>query len=83
MHKEVFTLLPAKEQLKLLARGVAQIVSEEELLKKLEQSVATNKPLRIKLGVDPTSSDIHLGHTVPLQKLTHFQNQGPTAFVIN
>lgn len=82
MHKEVFTLLPAKEQLKLLARGVAQIVSEEELLKKLEQSVATNKPLRIKLGVDPTSSDIHLGHTVPLQKLRQFQDLGHTAVLI-
>jgi tyrosyl-tRNA synthetase len=82
VHKEVFTLLPAKEQLKLLARGVAQIVSEEELLKKLEQSVATNKPLRIKLGVDPTSSDIHLGHTVPLQKLRQFQDLGHTAVLI-
>ncbi|HHY20257.1 MAG TPA: tyrosine--tRNA ligase [Firmicutes bacterium] len=75
-------MLPAKEQLKLLARGVAQIVSEEELLKKLEQSVATNKPLRIKLGVDPTSSDIHLGHTVPLQKLRQFQDLGHTAVLI-
>jgi len=75
-------LLAAKEQLKLIKRGVAQIISEEELLKKLEKSVATNTPLRIKLGVDPTSSDIHLGHTVPLQKLRQFQDLGHTAVLI-
>jgi len=75
-------LLVAKEQLRLLKRGVTQIVSEEELLKKLEKSVVTNTPLRIKLGVDPTSSDIHLGHTVPLQKLRQFQDLGHTAVLI-
>ena len=75
-------MLAAKEQLKLIKRGVAQIISEEELLKKLEKSVATNTPLRIKLGVDPTSSDIHLGHTVPLQKLRQFQDLGHTAVLI-
>lgn len=75
-------MLAAKEQLKLLKRGVAQIISEEELLKKLEKSVAVNTPLRVKLGVDPTSSDIHLGHTVPLQKLRQFQDLGHTAVLI-
>ncbi len=75
-------MLVAKEQLRLLKRGVTQIVSEEELLKKLEKSVVTNTPLRIKLGVDPTSSDIHLGHTVPLQKLRQFQDLGHTAVLI-
>lgn len=75
-------MLAAKEQLKLLKRGVAQIISEEELLKKLEKSVAVNTPLKVKLGVDPTSSDIHLGHTVPLQKLRQFQDLGHTAVLI-
>jgi len=75
-------LLSAKEQLELLERGTAQIISREELLQKLERSVATGKPLRVKLGVDPTSSDIHLGHTVPLQKLRQFQDLGHTAVLI-
>ena len=75
-------MLSAKEQLELLERGTAQIISREELLQKLERSVATGKPLRVKLGVDPTSSDIHLGHTVPLQKLRQFQDLGHTAVLI-
>ncbi len=69
-------MISAQEQLKVLLRGVAQVVSEDELLKKLEKSIAENRPLNVKLGVDPTSSDIHLGHTVPLQKLRQFQDLG-------
>ncbi|MDD2430921.1 MAG: tyrosine--tRNA ligase [Firmicutes bacterium] len=75
-------MLTAKEQLELLERGTAQIISKDELLKKLEKSVASGTPLRVKLGVDPTSSDIHLGHTVPLQKLRQFQDLGHTAVLI-
>jgi tyrosyl-tRNA synthetase len=66
----------AKEQLALIKRGTAEIVPEAELLAKLERSIATGKPLRIKLGVDPSTSDLHLGHTVVLQKLKNFQDLG-------
>lgn len=69
---------PAREQLKELLRGAVNIHSEEELLKKLERGT----PLRIKLGVDPSSPDIHLGHTVVLRKLRQFQDAGHTAVLI-
>ncbi|MGI9243906.1 MAG: tyrosine--tRNA ligase [Verrucomicrobiales bacterium] len=61
-----------KETLDLLTRGTAQVISEKDLLAKLEE----NRPLRVKLGVDPTAPDIHLGHTVPLEKLRQFQELG-------
>jgi tyrosyl-tRNA synthetase len=67
-----------REQLERLCTGVNQIHSREELLKKLK----LERPLRIKFGVDPTSSDIHLGHTVPLLKLRQFQDLGHTAVLI-
>ena len=67
-----------REQLKDLLRGAVNIHSEEELLKKLEKG----KPLRVKLGVDPSSPDIHLGHTVVLRKLRQFQDAGHTAVLI-
>src|SRR5437762_769470 len=54
------------EQLTLIKRGAENIVSEAELRQKLERSVKTNTPLRVKFGIDPTSVDVHLGHTVPL-----------------
>jgi len=69
---------PPREQLKDLLRGAVNIHSEEELLKKLEKG----KPLRVKLGVDPSSPDIHLGHTVVLRKLRQFQDAGHTAVLI-
>ncbi len=75
-------MISAQEQLKVLLRGVAQVVSADELLKKLEKSIAENRPLNVKLGVDPTSSDIHLGHTVPLQKLRQFQDLGHNVTLI-
>src|SRR4051794_6059698 len=64
------------EQLERIRRGVEQIVPHAELVKKLERSVATGRPLRIKFGIDPTGFDVHLGHTVPLRKLRHFQELG-------
>src|SRR4030095_11104513 len=70
------------EQLTLIRRGVEQIVPEEELVKKLERSVATGKPLRVKYGIDPTGIDVHLGHTVPLRKLRLFQELGHQAVLI-
>jgi tyrosyl-tRNA synthetase len=70
---------PVEEQLAYLKKGVAEIVPEAELRTKLEKSLKTGKPLRIKLGVDPTAPDIHLGHTVVIRKLKHFQEMGHTA----
>lgn len=69
-------MLTAKEQMEIISKGSVEIISEEELLKKLEQSVATQKPMRIKAGFDPTAPDIHLGHTVLVQKLRDFQRLG-------
>lgn len=70
--------MDANTQLELLIQGVETIHSKPELLKKLEEK----RPLRIKFGVDPTSPDIHLGHTVPLLKLRQFQDMGHTAVLI-
>src|SRR5262245_16136 len=70
------------EQLSLIRRGVHQIVPEDELAKKLERSVQTGKPLRVKYGIDPTGFDVHLGHTVPLRKLRVFQSLGHQAVLI-
>lgn len=64
--------LPIKDQLQLIMRGVQEIYSKEDLIKKLKK----NRPLRIKLGMDPTAADLHLGHTVVLNKLRHFQDLG-------
>lgn len=75
-------IMTAVEQLGFLKRGVAEIVPEEELLKKLEKSLQTNKPLKIKLGLDPTAPDLHLGHTVVLRKLKQFQELGHEVIII-
>lgn len=64
------------EQLNELKRGLVDMISEAELLKKLEKSYATNKPLIIKLGADPTRPDLHLGHSVVINKLRQFQDFG-------
>ncbi len=73
---------PVEEQLAYLKKGVAEIVPEAELRAKLEESLKTGKPLRVYLGVDPTAPDIHLGHTVVLRKLKHFQDMGHTAIFL-
>ena len=73
------TFRSVEEQLAYLKKGVAEIVPEDELKAKLENSVKTGRPLRVYLGVDPTAPDIHLGHTVVLRKLKHFQDMGHTA----
>jgi tyrosyl-tRNA synthetase len=70
---------PVDEQLAYLQKGSAEIIRAEDLKSKLEQSAKTGKPLRAYLGVDPTAPDIHLGHTVVLRKLKHFQDMGHTA----
>jgi tyrosyl-tRNA synthetase len=72
------SFIPVDEQLAYIRKGAAEIVKESELRAKLEKSRATGKPLRVKLGLDPTAPDLHLGHTVVLRKLKHFQDLGHT-----
>jgi tyrosyl-tRNA synthetase len=76
------TFKPVEEQLSLLKKGVAETIRDEELKSKLESSLKSGKPLRVYLGVDPTAPDIHLGHTVVLRKLKHFQDLGHTAIFL-
>ncbi len=71
-----------EEQLKELKRGAFEILPEEELLKKLKKSYETQKPLIIKFGADPSRPDIHLGHTVVLQKLKLLQDFGHEIFFL-
>jgi tyrosyl-tRNA synthetase len=73
---------PVDEQLTYLKKGSAEIIREGDLRSKLEKSRATGKPLRVKLGMDPTAPDLHLGHTVVLRKLKHFQDLGHTAIFL-
>jgi tyrosyl-tRNA synthetase len=70
------------EQLALIGRGLAQIETRDGLRQKLERSVKTGQPLRVKYGIDPTGIDVHLGHTVPLRKLRQFQELGHKAILI-
>ena len=76
------TFAPVEEQLTYLKKGAAEMIRESELRAKLEKSRATGKPLRVKLGMDPTAPDLHLGHTVVLRKLKHFQDLGHTAIFL-
>jgi tyrosyl-tRNA synthetase len=73
---------PVDEQLAYLRKGAAEVIRDEDLRAKLEASFKTGKPLRVKLGVDPTAPDLHLGHTVVLRKLKHFQDLGHTAIFL-
>ncbi|MHB8067933.1 MAG: tyrosine--tRNA ligase [Desulfobaccales bacterium] len=67
---------PVAEQMALIKQGCQEIIREEELKARLEKCLATGKPLRVKAGFDPTAPDLHLGHTVLIQKLKHFQDLG-------
>jgi tyrosyl-tRNA synthetase len=73
---------PVDEQLAYIKKGAAEIVKESELRSKLERSLKTGKPLRVKAGFDPTAPDLHLGHTVLLRKLKHFQDLGHTVIFL-
>lgn len=68
--------VPATEQIELLKRGVVDLVTEDDLRRKLENSLKTGQPLRVKLGADPTRPDLHLGHAVILRKMRQFQDLG-------
>jgi tyrosyl-tRNA synthetase len=72
----------ADEQLRAIRRGASQIIVEAELREKLERSRRSGRPLKIKLGLDPTAPDLHLGHTVVLRKLRDFQELGHQIIVI-
>lgn len=74
--------LPVDEQLEIIRRGTIEIIPEEELIQKLTRSRKENRPLRIKLGCDPTRPDLHLGHSVILRKLRQFQDLGHHAILI-
>ena len=75
-------MISAAEQFRLISHGVADFLPEDEFKKKLEKSVATNTPLIVKLGLDPTAPDIHLGHTVVLRKLKLFQDFGHKVIIL-
>lgn len=77
-----FIIPPVKEQMDLIKRGAFEIIPEDELVQKLETSYKENKPLKIKLGCDPTRPDLHLGHSVVLRKLAQFQSLGHDAILI-
>ncbi|MFA4854535.1 MAG: tyrosine--tRNA ligase [Candidatus Omnitrophota bacterium] len=70
------------KQIEIIKRGAAEIISEEELRKKLEQSIRSRRPLKIKAGFDPTAPDLHLGHTVLLRKLRQFQELGHEVYFL-
>jgi tyrosyl-tRNA synthetase len=76
------TFKPVDEQLSYLKKGAAEIIRESELKSKLERSFTSGKPLKIKAGFDPTAPDLHLGHTVLLRKLKHFQDLGHTVIFL-
>jgi len=73
---------PVPEQMARILRGVVDVVSEDELRRRLQESAKTGMPLRVKLGIDPSSPDIHIGHTVVLRKLRAFQELGHHIVVI-
>src|SRR5215470_9775352 len=70
------------EQLEYIRKGAAEIIREPELRERLEQSRKSGKPMRVYAGFDPTAPDLHLGHTVLLRKLKHFQDLGHTVIFL-
>ena len=75
-------MIAVEEQLELIERGVVDCISREELKNKLARSAETGKPLKIKAGFDPTAPDLHVGHTVLLQKMKHFQDLGHEVYFL-
>ncbi len=73
---------PVAEQLEYLRKGAAEIIREGDLCERIEKSLATGKPMRVKAGFDPTAPDLHLGHTVLMRKLKHFQDMGHTVIFL-
>jgi tyrosyl-tRNA synthetase len=77
-----FKTIPVQEQFEHIRRGAVEIIREEELLEKLKRAQKTGKPLRVKAGFDPTAPDIHIGHTVLIRKMKHFQDLGHTVIFL-
>ena len=73
---------PIEEQLAYIKKGAAEIIHERELRERLENSLKTGKPMRVKAGFDPTAPDLHVGHTVLIRKLKHFQDLGHTVIFL-
>ncbi|MBK8554025.1 MAG: tyrosine--tRNA ligase [Ignavibacteria bacterium] len=73
---------PVKEQMDIIREGTVEIIPEDELVRKIEKSIKENKPLNIKLGCDPSRPDLHIGHSVVLNKLRQFQGLGHNAILI-
>src|SRR5262250_1761283 len=73
---------PVEEQLAYIKKGAAEIIRESELRERLEQSLKSGKPLRVKTGFDPTAPDLHVGHTVLIRKMKHFQDMGHTVIFL-
>ena len=71
-----------ERQFNILSRGCEELINEVEFKKKLEKSITTGKPLRVKLGIDPSGTELHLGHAVPLRKLKQFQDLGHEVFFL-
>jgi tyrosyl-tRNA synthetase len=76
------SFLPVDEQMAYLRKGSVEIIRESDLRERLEQSLKSGRPLRIKAGFDPTAPDLHLGHTVLIRKLKHFQDMGHTVIFL-
>ncbi|HMW33227.1 MAG TPA: tyrosine--tRNA ligase, partial [bacterium] len=74
--------LPIADQLAVIKRGIVDLIPEDELVKKLENSLRTAKPLKVKLGCDPSRPDLHIGHSVVLRKLRQFQDLGHQAILV-
>tara|TARA_X000001036_G_scaffold439528_1_gene491001 strand:+ start:3564 stop:4772 length:1209 start_codon:yes stop_codon:yes gene_type:complete len=75
-------ILSVDKQIELIRRGTEEIIPEQELRNKLERSIKTNEPLNVKLGCDPSRPDLHIGHSVVLRKLRHFQDLGHQAILV-
>ena len=75
-------MLEPKEQMRIITKGVQTLVNEEELMAKLEKSYQTKQPLIVKLGLDPSAPDIHIGHTVVLRKMKQLQDLGHKVVIV-
>ena len=77
-----FKSIPISEQIEYIRKGAVEIIREEELVEKVKRAQKTGKPLRVKAGFDPTAPDIHLGHSVLMRKMKHFQDLGHTVIFL-
>ncbi len=80
--EDMSTFASLEEQLDLITKGAAEIIPLEALKERITKSIATGAPMRIKAGFDPTAPDLHLGHTVLIRKLRHFQQLGHTVIFL-